>query len=110
MKCKEDIEKLSDLMLSQAECLLSANYPNGAYYLGGYTIELLLKARICKTLGIDDFFDFGNPLKTKIKNEDMVTRPFKVHDLAQLMILSGLYHKMEKKFCRAKISKKIGLR
>jgi HEPN domain-containing protein len=70
--------------LKEAECLLNNNFFDGAYYLGGYAVELLLKAKVCKTLGIDDFFAFK-----KFKKE--LYKPYKVHDYEELLILSGLY-------------------
>jgi hypothetical protein len=70
---------------------IANGFNDGAYYLAGYEIELLLKAKICKTLDIEDFFDFGSPGKTRIKNEQSVARPYKVHDLEQLIVLSGLF-------------------
>lgn len=32
------------------------DFIDAAYYIGGYTLELLLKANICNTLKIEDFF------------------------------------------------------
>jgi hypothetical protein len=52
---------------------------------GGYAVELALKAVICKTLEIDNLFD-GN--FTQAKN-------FKTHNLSDLLVLSGLYTKIE---------------
>jgi hypothetical protein len=43
-----------------------------------------LKARICKTLCIDDFFTFNLGKKELYK-------PYKVHDFQDLIILSGIY-------------------
>jgi hypothetical protein len=60
-----------------------------AYYGAGYAVELLLKAKICKTLDIPDFFDFG--VRRKFNTEDNITKPYKVHNFEQLLILSGLY-------------------
>ena len=91
MKCQADIVQSANQKLQEAECLLQHGFFAGAYYSSGYVIELLLKARVCKTLGIDDFFDFGSPSKTKIKNEGMVAKPYKVHDFEQLIVLSGIY-------------------
>ena len=67
---------------------------DSAYYLAGYAIELLLKARICKTLKIDNFYDFGN--RDKFVNEDNITRPYKVHNFEQLFVLSGIYNEFIK--------------
>lgn len=84
MQCQADIEKMAQQKLKEAECLLNNSFFDAAYYLGGYAVELLLKAKVCKTLGIDDFFSFN-----KFKKE--LYRPYKVHDYEELLILSGLY-------------------
>ncbi len=96
MKCQADIEQLSYNKLSDAVFLLQGGRYDSAYYLAGYAIELLLKARVCKTLGIEDFFDFGNTGKKRLKNESTLTKPYKVHDFEQLLILSGIYAEFER--------------
>ena len=94
MKCFEDIIKLADEKILDAECLIAGGRFDGAYYIAGYHIELLLKAKVCKTLGIDNFFDFGNRAKL-LKNENDISRTYRVHDLEQLMILSGIFSLFE---------------
>ena len=84
MRTQADIEALAALKLSEAQSLLAAGFYDGAFYVGGYAIELLLKARACKTLGITDFFLFD-------KGNREVYRPYKVHDYEQLILLSGLF-------------------
>lgn len=91
MKSELEIEVLAYSKLQDAEYLLEDNRFDSAYYLAGYAIELLLKARVCKTLGIPDFFDFDNSERKKLKNESVITKPYKVHDFEQLLILSGIY-------------------
>jgi len=95
MKCEEDIIELATTKMAEAECLLNNRMPDGAYYLAGYCVELVLKARICKMRGIPDFFDFDSESKKKLKNEANITRPYKVHDLEQLMLLAGLSSQFE---------------
>ncbi len=90
MKCQSDIAALAEAKLNDAECLLANGRNDNAYYLAGYTIELFLKAKVCKTLNIDDLFD-ESPTKQKLKNEGTILKPYKVHDYEQLLILSGLY-------------------
>lgn len=90
MKCFADICKLADEKRIDAQCLYDAGRYDASYYFSGYVAELLIKAKVCKTLGIDDFFDFGNPAKTKVLAAEAY-RPFRVHDLKQLMVFSGLY-------------------
>jgi HEPN domain-containing protein len=75
---------LAETKFLEAECLVQNGFFDGAYYVGGYAIELLLKARICKTLGVDNFYMFDKAQKD-------LYRPFKVHDYGQLMLLSGIY-------------------
>jgi HEPN domain-containing protein len=91
MQTQSDIEGLAYAKLGDAELLLANERFDSAYYLAGYAVELLLKARVCKTLGIPDFFDFDNSSQKKVKNEREITKPFKSHDLLQLLFLSGIY-------------------
>ncbi len=63
-----------------------------------------LKAKICKTLLIPDFFDFDKsksrrlPItKGKKSEKDNLYKPFRVHDYEQLLILSGLYSEFSNK-------------
>ncbi len=89
MKCSKDIQELSQSKLDDVECLFKNGRFDAAFYLGGYVIELLFKAKVCKTLAIENFFDDGSPLK-KLRHEDT----YKVHNLQQLLILSGLYSQL----------------
>lgn len=84
-----EIKELAWQKLNDAEVLLNSGRPDAAFYVGGYTVELLLKARICKTLQIDHFYDFEEPSEKLLSKE--AYRPFRVHDLEQLMVLSGVY-------------------
>lgn len=90
MNCKEEIEKLAWNKIDEAKCLFAHGFFDGAYYMGGYTVELLLKAKVCKTLGISDFFLF------KIGNRPDAFKAYKVHDYSQLIIFSGLYAEFQK--------------
>jgi hypothetical protein len=51
--------------------------------LAGYAIELYLKAMVCKTLRVDDFFIFDKATKE-------IYRPYKNHDYEVLILLSGM--------------------
>jgi hypothetical protein len=53
-------------------------------YLCGYVIEFALKARICKSLEIDEY-----PASGKLKSA------YAVHDFDQLLLLSGLRNKLD---------------
>lgn len=98
MRTEAEIIALADNKIRVAKFLVQNGYFDDAYYLGGYAFELLLKARICKTLLIPDFFDFDNSRSRKLPvgkikraDKENLYKPFKVHDYEQLLILSGLY-------------------
>lgn len=92
MNCQADIIWLADEKLKSAECLLNNGLLDNAYYIGGYSIELLLKASVCKTLKIDDFFDEKSGWFRQVK----YPQTYKNHDLNQLLVLSGIYKEHEK--------------
>jgi hypothetical protein len=54
----------------------------------------MLKAKVCKNIGIKDLFDFENKQKTWTVDNNL-SKSFKVHDYGQLIILSGLYTDFE---------------
>ncbi len=91
MKCKEDIISLAEEKLNDAEYLIKGGRYNTAFYIAGYVIEYMLKAKICKTLGIENLFDFENTDPKKFHVDGNLNRSFKVHDYDQLLVLSGLY-------------------
>jgi HEPN domain-containing protein len=45
---REDFQQLAESRLKEARALLTAELPDGAYYLAGYAIECALKACIAK--------------------------------------------------------------
>jgi len=83
MVTQEYIEWLAEERLREAQCLLESGFYDGAYYLGGYAVELFLKARICKVFNRPDFFMFE-----AIRPE--AYKPFRSHDFKQLLFFSGL--------------------
>lgn len=84
---------------------MTAGFYDDAYYLAGYALELILKAKICKTLCIEDFFDFESSSKRKLsggakksgRDTSGLYKPFKVHDYEQLFILSGVFEQFTNK-------------
>ena len=101
LKTESEIIELANSKLRAAEYLAQGGFFDDAYYICGYAFELMLKAKICKTLFIPDFFDFDNSKSRKLpvsktkkqrENADNLYKPYKVHDYEQLLILSGLYH------------------
>lgn len=52
---RREFQKLAAIRLREAKLLLSANAPDGAYYLAGYAVECALKASIAKQTRRHDF-------------------------------------------------------
>ncbi len=81
---RRELKTLAHLGLRESEALYDARLYDGAAYLAGYVVELALKARICKLLGIQDYPAVG-PLR----------QVYAVHDLDQLVFLAGLKPKLD---------------
>ncbi|MBO9611573.1 MAG: hypothetical protein J7619_02700 [Dyadobacter sp.] len=73
--------------LRDAECLIANGHAGAAYYIGGYAIELALKAVVCKRLNIEIFEREVVPRH--------IAKSFMIHDLLDLLILSGLTNDLE---------------
>lgn len=82
---KEEIEKIVQARVADAQILYDATRYDGSVYLCGYAIELGLKARICRTLQWDEY-----PTSAKYST-------FKTHDLDVLLHLSGCEDKIKLK-------------
>jgi hypothetical protein len=114
----QEIKDLAYLRLSEAEILCDKCKYDGAFYLAGYSVELMLKAKICEHWGIPNLFaetnyarvsfNFGN--SCAITDGDLQTRLLKIatnalrkelktHDINFLLLFSGVLEK----FNRAKI-------
>lgn len=83
MLTKNDLQRLAEMRLEDANFLLQANKPSSAYYLAGYAVELGLKAYISKL--------FQNNV---IPDKSFVTAIY-THSLESLMSISGLLPKLK---------------
>jgi HEPN domain-containing protein len=83
---RREFKKIATLRLKEAESLWVQEHYDGTCYLAGYCLEMALKAVICRRMEKDDFFDI-------LKSESV--RSFKIHNLAELVILAGLQKKYE---------------
>ncbi|MDD5271789.1 MAG: hypothetical protein PHU14_03630 [Methylovulum sp.] len=92
MKNPEQIKKLAWERFDEAEILADNEKYDGAFYLLGYSIELMLKAKICEHLAVPNLFDEKFP---KIEGLADVRKAAKTHDIATLFILSGLRLKFD---------------
>jgi len=112
MKSSEEIKDLAYLRLSEAEILCEAQKYDGAFYLAGYSVELMLKAKICEHWGIPNLFaetndalvtfNLGNSctitdsvLKSNLSKvaTTALRKAVKTHNITQLFIFSGLKDK-----------------
>ena len=85
-----ELRKIAGARLRDAEILNASKRYDGAIYLCGYAIELVLKARICRTLKWQ-----GYPsTKTEFQN----LQSFRTHDLDVLLHLTGLEETIKTNF------------
>ncbi|MDH7943686.1 HEPN domain-containing protein [Pseudohongiella sp. SYSU M77423] len=82
---KDEIEKIVQARVEDAQVLYESSRYDGSVYLCGYAIELGLKARICRTLQWDEY-----PTSGKYNS-------FKTHDLDVLLHLTGCEDKVKLK-------------
>lgn len=75
------LRDLAQARLQEAEVLLAQGHPASAHYLGGYAVELTLKACVCDSLNWADFPETPGEFKN-LSN-------FRTHDLNLLLLLSG---------------------
>ncbi|SJM94764.1 HEPN domain-containing protein [Crenothrix polyspora] len=87
MKNPAQIRQLAFERLEEAQILAQNGKYDGAFYLAGYSVELMLKAKVCERLGIDNLFDEQAQSGHGI-NE--VRKALKTHDITVLLIFSGL--------------------
>ncbi len=82
MIATKDLRMIARARLRDARVLLLAKRFDGAFYLCGYSVELALKARICRTLKWSGFPETANEFKG--------LQSLKTHDLEVLLRLSGV--------------------
>jgi HEPN domain-containing protein len=78
MIARDELTRIAQARLDDAECLLLGGRYDGAAYLCGYAVELCLKARICKALSWSEYPDDKRGFQS-----------FKTHALDVLLQLTG---------------------
>ncbi len=91
MKNPEEIKKLADGRLEEAQILCNAGKHDAAFYLAGYSIELMLKAKICERFGIHNLFDE----QCDIAKIGDIRKAVQIHDIRLLFFFSGLRTKLD---------------
>ena len=71
-------QQLAELRLQEARALFAADFPEGAYYLAGYSVECALKACIAKRTQQHDYPD-----------KKLVDKSYS-HDVERLLDAAGL--------------------
>jgi len=92
MKNADVIKQLAFDRLDESVVLCDNGKFDGAFYLAGYSIELMLKAKVCERLGIDNLFDE----QCQTYGVAEVRKALKTHDLAVLLIFSGLHFSFQR--------------
>lgn len=82
-----ELRKRAKAKLKDAQVLSSNKRFDGAVYMCGYVIELMLKARTCKVLNWPDFPETGGEFRNY--------QSFRTHNLDVLLSLSGLEKKVK---------------
>lgn len=90
MKNPQEIKDLARQRIQEAEILYKSGMYDGAFYLAGYSVELMLKAKICERLGIPNLFDDKDMSVNSIKGIGEIRKTLKTHNLFTLLIFSGL--------------------
>lgn len=80
MVTREQLRALALLRLREAQALFDAGLFDGCVYLCGHVVELALKARICATLGVNEYPEKGSRLKDA----------FRTHDFDDLKLPAGM--------------------
>ncbi len=90
MTSPEEIKKLAWQRLEEATILFQNGKCDGSFYLAGYSVELMFKAKICERLGIPNLFDETDSTTNQINGISEIRKSMKTHNLFLLLIYSGL--------------------
>ena len=103
---KPHLKSLSKIYFEDSKFLLSDNRIRNAFYLGGYSLELALKWKICHLHRLDEGYpesptDLNTYKKKKYKVTDTFKKassvqPFKTHELTKLIELAGIELRLKK--------------
>lgn len=95
MTTPDEIKKLALLRLDEAKILYQNGKCDGSFYLAGYSVELMLKAKICERLGIPNLYDESDKSTNSISGIGELRKTLKTHNLYLLLVISGLKNKFD---------------
>lgn len=93
MRNPQEIKAIARLRLKEATTLAHNNLLDGAFYLAGYSVELMLKFKTCEHFGVPNLFDESGSDTAEQKQLWKISdirKAVKVHNLYQLLVFSGL--------------------
>jgi len=86
-----DFENIARTRLGDAQCLLEQGHLDGAFYLGGYAVEIAFKIRLCKIENLSGFpsdkDDFNSFKQNGLINTSYRKDQWFDHSLERLKIL-----------------------
>jgi hypothetical protein len=97
MKTSQEIEILSWQRLEEAKVLYANQMYDGAFYLAGYSVELMLKSRICTKFTLPNLFDETDIATNIIEGISEIRRAVKTHNLFVLLTFAGLREEFDKR-------------
>jgi len=94
MDTPQEIYDLAHQRLNEARLLFDGGQVDGAFYLAGYAIELMLKWKICEQFEIPNLFSVSNP--PLIEGVRALKDSTYTHNLYVLLLFSGLRKKFDR--------------
>ncbi|MEP7323521.1 MAG: hypothetical protein ABI761_16475 [Saprospiraceae bacterium] len=93
MNTPQEIEDIAMSRIEEADILVKAGRSDGAFYLLGYAVELMLKNKLCRLLDIPDLF---KEIRNGERSDGLsdLRRPFMIHTLKTLIKYCGLQRKL----------------
>ena len=88
-----EIYDLAKQRLRESRLLFNGGEVDGAFYLAGYSVELMLKWKICKTFEIPNLFSTESP--PLIEGVKVLKESIHTHNLYILLLFSGLRAKFD---------------
>jgi len=93
MENLQEIYDLAKQRLRESRLLFNAGEVDGAFYLAGYSVELMLKWKICKNFEIHNLFSTESP--PMIEGVKVLKDSTYTHNLYILLLFSGLRAKFD---------------
>lgn len=90
MNTPEEIEAIALSRFEEARILFRAGKFDGAYFLSGYSVELILKAKIARKIGVPNLFSRNENELHTFSGIQEIRKALKTHNLFALLLLSGL--------------------